>query len=63
MSKFKITIFDADVGSNVHEETFSGRHEALASARSVIDSYDYEKEFAVRLESISAGIQKLSFMK
>ena len=29
MSKFKITIFDADVDGNVHEETFSGRHEAL----------------------------------
>lgn len=37
MPKFKFTIFDADVGGNVHEETFSRRHEALASVRSVID--------------------------
>ena len=51
MSKFKITIFDVDVGGNVHEETFSRRHEALASVRSVIDGYDYEKEFADEREA------------
>ena len=51
MLKFKITIFDADVGGNVHEETFNGHIAALVGARNVIDSYDYEKEIADERES------------
>ena len=46
MSKYKFELFDADVSGNVDEQLFSSKNEALAQAKSVIDSYELDEEYA-----------------
>lgn len=50
MPKFKFTIFDADVGGNVDEEVFDSSPSVLDEARTTLNSYELEEEYADQRE-------------